>query len=252
MGYHGEVGQSSNLPEEASRSQRAVRTRSLRSGSDEVRAAILHAIEEYWREHGRPPTIREIGSAVGITSSGHVAHHVAMLERQGLLTREPGRSRGLLPTRPVGLRVLGTIAAGEPLEQFDSGEGELLELHELATAMTSVPTGMGSDIFALRVRGTSMIEDGILDGDYVFIAHGSMVTNGTIAVAVQNTGNGGRGAATLKRVFIRPGGVLLKPSNAALAARFVTAVEWDRDWTLQGAVVAVYRRYMPRPTATSR
>jgi repressor LexA len=150
------------------------------------------------------------------------------------------------------MRVLGTIAAGEPLEQFDSGEDELLELHELAMATTFVPAGTESDIYALRVHGTSMIEDGILDGDYVFIAPRSTVPNGTIAVAVQNSANGGRGAATLKRVFIRPGGVLLKPANAALSARFVTAVEWDRDWKLQGAVVGLYRRCMPRPAVTSR
>ena len=252
MGNKSDVGQSGNLPEQARLPERVARGRSPQRRSDDVRATILHAIEEYWRHHGRPPTIREIGAAVGITSSGHVAHHVAMLERQGLITREPGRSRGLLPARPAGMRILGTIAAGEPLEQFDSGEDELLELHELATAMTPATASTERDIYALKVRGTSMIDDGILDGDYVFIAPRSTVTNGTIAVAVRNSANGGRGAATVKRVFIRPGGVLLKPANATLAARFVTAAEWERDWTLQGAVVGVYRTCMPRPTAISR
>jgi repressor LexA len=216
-----------------------------RRRSDDLRAKMLHTIEAYWREHGRPPTIREIGSAVGVKSTAHVAYHVALLEREGLLSREPGRSRGLLPTRPIGLRVLGTIAAGDPLEQFDTGESELLPLDQFATAMTSIPTPSDREIFALRVRGTSMIEDGILDGDYVLITPGSTVANGAIGVAIHNTANGGRGAATLKRVFIQSDGVQLQPANAELSARHIAKDEWNREWSVQGTVVAVYRRYAP-------
>ncbi len=215
-----------------------------RRRSDDLRTNILRTIEAYWREHGRPPTIREIGSAVGIASSGHVAYHVALLEGEGLLSREPGRSRGLLSTRPVGLRVLGTIAAGDPLDQFDAGESELLQLDELANAVTSAPAPPDQEIFALRVRGTSMIDDGILDGDYVLITPGSTVANGAIGVAIDNTANGGRGAATLKRVFRRSDGVQLQPANDELSARYITAEEWDREWSVQGTVVAVYRRYL--------
>jgi repressor LexA len=214
-----------------------------RHRGDDLRADILHTIEACWREHGCPPTIREIGSAVGVASSGHVAYHVALLEREGLLRHEPGRSRGLLPTRPMGPRVLGTIAAGDPLEQFDAGESESLQLDEFATAVTSAPTSPDQEIFALRVRGTSMIDDGILDGDYVLIAPGSTVANGAIGVAIDNTANGGRGAATLKRIYIRSDGVQLQPANADLSTRYIGAEEWDREWSVQGTVVAVYRRY---------
>src|SRR5689334_20100002 len=95
---------------------------------DQLRSRILLVIEGYWREHGRPPTIREIAQAVDIASTGHVAYHVGILEQQGRVSRAAGRSRGLLSTRPAGPRVLGTIAAGEPLDQFDTGELELLDL----------------------------------------------------------------------------------------------------------------------------
>ena len=88
-----------------------------------------------------------------------------------------------------------------------------------------------------------MIEEGILDGDYVLIAPGSTVASGAIAVAIENSANGGRGAATLKRVFIQQGGVRLQPANRALKARFIAAEEWDREWSVQGTVVALYRRY---------
>jgi repressor LexA len=245
MGKKG-IRHSSDLTEPARLPQESVGRVPYRRRSDDLRANILHTIEAYWREHRRPPTVREIGSAVGVKSTAHVAYHVTLLEREGLLSREPGRSRGLLPLRPVGLRVLGTIAAGDPLEQFDAGESELLPLDQFATAMTSIPTPPDREIFALRVRGTSMIEDGILDGDYVLITPGSTVANGAIGVAIHNTANGGRGAATLKRVFIRSDGVQLQPANAELSARYIARDEWNREWSVQGTVVAVYRRYTPR------
>src|SRR5262249_4622885 len=86
--------------------------------STDLRLQILRAIEDYWSEQGRPPTIREIGKAVGIKATSYIAHHVNLLVRQGLLNRVPG-SRGLLPTQPAGLCALGTLAAGDPLDLFD-------------------------------------------------------------------------------------------------------------------------------------
>jgi repressor LexA len=214
-----------------------------------LRDRILQAIEAYWHEHGRPPTIREIGAAVAIEATSHIAYHVSILRRKGLLSHEPG-SRGLTPTRPAGLPVLGTIAAGDPLDQFDAGELEMLDLGEVASAMTTVPRNIANGIYALRVRGTSMIEDGILNGDYVLIAPGPTAMNGEIAVATHNSANGGRGAATLKRVFRRDDGVVLQPANVELEPRFIPAKEWGREWTVQGTVVAVYRQFTP-PRATA-
>jgi repressor LexA len=234
--------------------ERISRPRGSRAGKprqhagDDLRARILHSIEEYRRAHGRPPTIREICVAVGIKATSHVTHHVDMLVRQGYLRREPG-SRGLMLARPAGLRVLGTIAAGVPLELFDESEPELLELDEFESAMTAIPAGRQSamrEVNALQVRGASMIEDGILDGDYVLIAPGTTVANGAIAVVIDNTSNGVRGAATLKRVFVSDDGVRLQPANAEFASRCISKEEWDREWSVQSTVVAVYRRCVAR------
>jgi repressor LexA len=222
--------------------ERISRPRGSRAGKprqhagDDLRARILHSIEEYWRAHGRPPTIREICVAVGIKATSHVTHHVDMLVGQGYLRREPG-SRGLMLARLAGLRVLGTIAAGVPLELFDESEPELLELDEFESAMTAIPAGRQSamrEVNALQVRGASMIEAGILDGDYVLIAPDPTVANGV------------RGAATLKRVFVSDDGVRLQPANAEFASRCISKEEWDREWSVQGTVVAVYRRCVAR------
>ncbi len=227
--------------------------RRRRSGNH-LRLQILDAIEEYQRAHGRPPTIREIGVRVGIAAPSHIRYHVTKLEQEGALKREPGSSRSLVSTRPSGVRVLGTIAAGDPLDLFDAGEPEWLDMAELGRAVppvasrarTGTGAGRGSEeIYALRVRGTSMIDDGILDGDFVVIAAGPTVENGAIAVALHTRANGGRGAATLKRVFRRDDGVVLQPANAALKPWLVSAEDWDQEWRVQGTVLAVYRRYLP-------
>lgn len=215
-----------------------------RLAADDLRERILQAIEAYPHKHRHPPTIREIGAAVDIESTSHVAYHVSVLKRQDLLRHEPG-SRGLTPARPVGLPVLGTIAAGDPLDQFDGGDPEMLDLGEVASAMTTVPRNIANGIYALRVRGTSMIEDGILNGDFVLILPGPTAMNGEIAVATHNSANGGRGAATLKRVYRGDDGVILQPANAELKPRFIPAREWNSEWTVQGTVVGVYRQYTP-------
>lgn len=210
----------------------------------------------YWRQHSRPPTIREIGAAVGMTAPSVVAYHVSILEREGLLRREPGASRGLLSTRPVGPRILGAIAAGEPLDLFDPGELDTLDVGALAGAGPRASTGSAgdmADVYALHVRGTSMIEEGILDGDFVLVAPSPQVPTGAIAVVIHQAANGGHGAATLKRVFFeRTRGVRLQPANAALVPRWVSAEEWDREWLVQGQVVGVYRDYALRPTTGQR
>jgi repressor LexA len=216
-----------------------------RQAGKDLRTRIYDAVEAYWYAQGRPPTIREIGAAVGGAAPGLVAFHVDALVLQGWLRKEPG-VRGLFLTRPFGLPVNGTIAAGAPIDLFDDGEQELLEFGELISAPLGFPVGAPplKGIYALRVRGQSMIEDGILDGDYVLIASAQTVVNGTIAVALHRAGNGDRGAATLKRVFVEDDGVLLQPANSAFAPRRISKEEWGREWEVQGRVVAVYRRYL--------
>src|SRR5262245_60400739 len=151
---------------------------------EDARLRILRAIEAGWRTDGRSPSYREIRATTGLRALSHVKYHVDALVAEGLLRRLPG-SRGLLPVRASGLRVLGSIAAGDPLDLFEEGEFEPLRLPE----EPSVPSGRGlspqRDTYALRVRGDSMMEDGILDGDYVLIAPTS-VAQGAIAVAVHH------------------------------------------------------------------
>jgi repressor LexA len=208
-----------------------------------MRLRILRTVEDSWSTDGRSPSYREIRAATGLRSLGHVKYHIDALIAQGLLRRLPG-SRGLLPVRASGLPILGTIAAGDPLDLFEEGEFELLRLPD----QHSVSSGQGlshqrdtRDTYALRVRGDSMVEDGILDGDYVLIAQ-SPVVQGTIAVAMHHTANGGRGEATLKWVYVYEDEVHLRPANPAYATRVIAREDWDREWSVQGKLVGVYRQ----------
>jgi repressor LexA len=238
-----------NLEGQNSMTTRSISTkargfRSQQQSVETLRLRILQAVEDIWRTEGCSPTIREIGAAVGIRAPSHIAYHVDALVEQGLLRRLTG-SRGLVPTRPVGLRIRGTIAAGNPLDLFDEGEEETLELDALASALPGKRPLHERAVYALRVRGDSMVDDGILDGDYVLIAPSPAVIHATIAVAVHDSANGGRGAATLKWVFVYEDEVHLRPANAAYATRVVPREEWDREWRVQGTLVGVYRRYAP-------
>jgi repressor LexA len=208
---------------------------------DDVRLRILRTIEDGWRTDGRSPSYREIRAATGWHALSHVKYHVDELVAEGLLRRLPG-SRGLLPVRVSGLRILGTIAAGDPLDLFEEGEDELLPLPDQPSAFSGHGLSHQRDTFALRVHGDSMMEDGILDGDFVLIAPSS-VAQGTIAVAVHHTANGGRGAATLKWVYVYEDEVHLRPANPAYDTRVIAREEWDREWSVQGKVVGIYRRY---------
>lgn len=194
-----------------------------RSG-DELRRRIVSAVEAYWRENDRSLTIREIGALVGQKAPSHILHHVNALVEQGQLRRLRG-SRGILPARSTGVRLLGTIAAGLPLDLLDSGPA----VHGV--------------IYALQVQGDSMVVDGILDGDYVLIAYGPTVAQGAIAVAVHDSANGGRGETTLKRVYVHEDKVRLQPANPAHPVRVISREEWESEWRPQGAVVGSYRRY---------
>lgn len=214
-------------------------TRSADLESDSVRGRILRAIGEYFDEHGYSPTNREIGQAVGIGTPSLTDYHLGILEAQGHLTRRPGVARGLTLTRPRGVPIRGRIAAGEPLELFDPGDVEILDIGRDGLARYG-----DVGIYALRVAGDSMIEDGILDGDVVLIREGEHVPNGGIAVAL-DTSAGEQGAATLKRIFRADTHVRLQPANSKHTAREIAKQDWDRDWKIRGTLIAVYRRYEP-------
>lgn len=196
-------------------------------------ARIYEFIEEYTRREGCPPTNREIGMAVGILSTGHVDYHLTMLEKKGFIQRERKKSRGIRMTHPAtrGLRIEGTIAAGLPLDIYGPDQQNELDL----TVHTRE--------YVLLVRGDSMIEDHIADGDFVLVDRDAYIDNGDIIVAIRRMGSAVEtGAATLKRLYREPGRVRLQPANATMEPLYVDAREWDDEWEIQGKVTAVYRR----------
>jgi repressor LexA len=219
--------------------------------------AILGYIEESLRDRGRPPTIREIGSVFGIASTNGVRYHLDRLERDGKIKRDPFTSRGIelqlaggrgaghmdtLPSNPPAFRranalpgnlprnlqevpLLGHVAAGAPLLAEEHIEDTLL----LDGSM--VPPGKH---FALRVRGDSMKNAGILDGDIVIVRHESPVKSGEIAVVLIGD------EATVKRFFPRRDKLLLFPENDEY--RPIEVRPTDPDVRVAGKVVGVFRR----------
>ncbi|MGZ4411895.1 MAG: transcriptional repressor LexA [Gaiellaceae bacterium] len=167
----------------------------------------------YVERHGYPPTVREIGEAVGLASPSTVHAHLANLERAGLLRRDPTKPRALELMRersePVAaelprLPLLGDIAAGSPLLAEENVEDHI-----------SIPETFAGD-FLLRVKGDSMIEAGILEGDLVVVRREQTAENGDIVVALAGDDESA-GEATVKRFFREAGRIRLQPENSALA-----------------------------------
>ncbi len=195
-------------------------------------AKIYTFIGDYMREHGRPPTNREIGEAVDIRSTGHVDYHLNMLERKGYIIRERRKSRGIrLPEQEQRWpRIVGEIAAGAPLAIFPDAQTEMLDLSTHTRE------------YVLQVRGESMIEDHIANGDFVLVDPDAYISDGDIIVATHKTDTGERGAATLKRLYREHGKIRLQPANSEMEPIYIEAKVWDNEWEVQGKVTAVYRR----------
>jgi len=162
--------------------RRAARNRRLRTMSDMTsrQQRILDFIEKTVRERGYPPTVREIGEAVGLTSSSSVHAQLANLERKGLLTKDPSKPRAMTLSderRAEGTPVplIGRIAAGEPV---------LAEEHVEDRIMVPAEFVRGDGHFALRVAGESMVGAGILDGDVVVVRSQRSATDGDIVSAL--------------------------------------------------------------------
>ncbi|HEX8968076.1 MAG TPA: transcriptional repressor LexA, partial [Chloroflexota bacterium] len=198
---------------------------------------ILKYIEAYLDERGYPPSIREIGDRVGISSTSVVDYNLKLLERAGYIRRDREVSRGLelmgaprahrqASPRLVRIPVVGRIAAGLPIEAIED-PSDVVEL-----PVGSVP----DDCFALRVQGTSMIEDHIDDGDLVLVRPQPSVDNGDIAVAIvsDSTENGG---ATLKRFYREGNTIRLQPRNPAMQPILVPADQVE----VRGKVVKLLR-----------
>ena len=188
---------------------------------------ILDFIRDYRTSQGISPTQREIREKFRLSSFGTVQKHLKRLEEKGALSREWNRSRGISPKEePSGSRgvpLLGLVAAGRPIEPFPNEES----IEVPATLL-----GKG-DHFVLRVRGESMVEDGILDGDYVVVARRDRAETGQTVVALV------RGEATLKRYYPEGSRVRLQPANATMKPLLVEG----RDLTIQGVVTGLIRDY---------
>jgi len=191
---------------------------------------ILEFISHTVSERGYPPTVREIGEAVGLTSSSSVHAQLANLERRGLLTKDPTKPRAVTLSEPKArgevVPLLGRIAAGAPVLAAENVEEHL-----------TVPMGFagGADHFALRVSGDSMVGAGILDGDIVVVRAQDDADDGDI-VAVLIPGPA-EDEATVKRLQRQKGRVTLVPENPALEP-----FEMDPAGRILGKVVAVLRK----------
>lgn len=193
---------------------------------------ILDYLESYINKCGHAPTLVEIAKKLGVSSLATVHEHLQTLEKKGVIKRSGGIARGIeLLDRKIGevikgveLPLLGFIAAGSPIEPYTD-----------PNAVFTVSPNMVSPkrkSYVLQVKGDSMVEDGILDGDFVVVEETNQARDGDIVVAMM-----GSGIVTLKRFFKEPGRVRLQPANSSMRPIYA------KDVTIQGRVVSVIRKY---------
>lgn len=199
---------------------------------------ILEFLAHFQQKFGYSPTLREIAAGVGLKSPATIHEHIESLIEKGYLAREDGERRsikivdpafakGLIPSSEnvLELPLMGFIAAGEPLEPHPDTNATL----KVAASMVSGK----KPSYVLQVKGNSMIEDGIFEGDYVIIEHTQDAANGDIVIALVNGG-----LATLKRFYREiDGRVVLKPANAAMSPIYPTEIQ------VQGRVVGLVRKF---------
>jgi repressor LexA len=202
---------------------------------------IYEFVVEYVDEHGYPPTVREIGERVGLASPSTVHAHLANLERAGYLRRDPTKPRALelvgrerAPAEAVGeagrvrvLPLVGEIAAGGPLLAEQNIEDHLAVPEPLSS-------GTGEE-FLLRVKGESMVDAGILAGDYVVVRRQQTAQNGDIVVALAGDDEAAD-EATVKRFFRESGRIRLQPENASMEPLYPDHVQ------ILGRVTGVFRK----------
>ncbi len=193
---------------------------------------ILTYLMDSIQKRGYPPSVREIGAALGLTSSSTVHSHLAALEKKGFIHRDPSKPRAIEilkdgasqpPKRTVNVPVLGRIAAGQPL----LAEENIEDVFPLPRDFVRE-----DEAFILRVRGDSMIEAGIYDGDYLVIRQQSTANNGEIVAALLGD------EATVKRFYRERDHVRLQPEN-----RTMTPI-LTRDVNVLGKAVALIRRLL--------
>lgn len=202
--------------------------------TDRQRQALDY-ITDCLTARGYPPTLREIGEHMGIRSTNGVNDHLKALERKGYLVREELKSRALRPVdvreprEDIEIDILGRVAAGAPILAEENVIDRVVVDRYFLGAVRA------KDVFGLVVRGQSMIDDGIFDGDYIFVRKQSSAETGEIVVVLID------GEATCKRFFLEADRVRLQPANSAMEPIYVSRSEF-RSVDILGKVVGVYRR----------
>jgi repressor LexA len=225
------------------------------NGLTDRQREVLRFIARQIEDAGYPPTIREIGEALDIRSTNGVNDHLKALERKGFLTRDPVKSRALIPTdqaretlgegvarsnvipiskgsakllsRLVEIPIVGRVAAGQPILAQERIEDTV--------QVDAFLLGTNKKVYGLRVQGDSMIGDGILPGDYVFVKKQLHAEDGDIVVAMIDE------EATVKRVYFEGDRVRFQPSNPRMAPIYVRESDF-RSTMILGVVVGVYRK----------
>ena len=196
---------------------------------------LLEFITQFIQRYGYSPTLKEIGEALGMGSPATVHEHVDRLRQKGFVRKLDGTARGIEVVEQyvraaggktsIDLPVLGYIAAGAPLEPYTDPN------FYMSVAPSMISTDKPS--YLLQVKGTSMIDDGIMDGDFVVIQHQQDAKNGDIVVALLPNG-----FATLKRIYFEKDRIKLMPANSTMAPIFTTHVK------IQGKCVGLIRKFV--------
>jgi repressor LexA len=196
---------------------------------------IIEFITQFIQRYGYAPTLKEIGDALGMNSPATVHEHIDRLRIKGYIKKLDGTARGLEivtekyrsgnASTAIELPVLGYIAAGAPLEPYTDPN------YYISVAPGMISSNKPS--YILQVKGTSMIEDGIMDGDFVVIQHQQDAQNGDIVVALLPNG-----LATLKRIYFEKERIKLMPANASMSPIFTTHVK------IQGKCVGLIRKFV--------
>ena len=192
-------------------------------------AEIYKYIKEFLMKKGYPPSVREIGEKVGLSSSSTVHSYLHMLEDEGKIHRDPTKPRAieLVGDNPwenlLRVPLVGNVAAGVPI----TAEENIEEVFSVPSSLI----GTQDDTFMLRVQGESMINAGIFDGDYIFVKEQNTAKNGEIVVAlVENE------EATVKRIFFEKDRVKLQPENDTMKPFY------EKNVVVLGKVIGVYRQ----------
>jgi len=193
---------------------------------------ILEYIEKYINKYSYAPTLTEIAAHMGVSSLATVHEHISVLEKKGFIRRFQGAVRGIELIKKIKeqvenvieLPILGFIACGTPIEPYTDPNATLQVSASYVKA--------GDNSFVLQAKGDSMIDDGILSGDYVVVREQKSANNGDIVVAVLKNG-----FATLKRFYREASRIRLQPANSTMSPIYVTEVE------IRGRVVAIIRQF---------